>query len=245
MSIFLKQKKKPTRNVDPNGPVGTEAEADEATKINAKAFKYPDGGFVNRIEHTLLYTMIRESSIFPAETVMKAIEEEDFSVYFYVRPQKGNADYRVSYAQLTAILALAGEEWEHNSEVPPTLCRHITKRVLRYANEHDLDRKTELDELLKPLYEYAVMREAKQSAKIMPWLIPAMGLTIVTGNPLPAYAAFVGAHMAHSATMEKGAHAAANTDKMLTSGDRSANAEQASLLDEAYIFDEDEANDLL
>ena len=248
MSVFLKQKKKRNKAVDPNGPVGTEAEAEEATKRNAKEFKYPEGGFVNRIEHTLLYTMVRESSIFPPETVIKAIEDEDFSVYFYVRPSKGSnssGEYQVSYAQLTALLALAGEEWEHNSDVPPTLARYVTKRVLRYVNEHELDRETELNELYRPLYDYAVGREAKQQAKIMPWLVPAMGLTIVTGNPLPAYAAFIGAHMAHSETMEKGANAAANTDQMLSSGDRAANVEKASLLDEAYIYEDDEANDLL
>lgn len=245
MSVFLKQKRSKNKPIDPNGPVGTEAIAQEAVKRNAKEFKYPENGFVNRIEHTLLYSMVRESSIFPAEAVIKAIEEEDFGVYFYVRPGRGQSDYQVSYAQLTALLALAGEEWPHDSEVPPTLCRHVTKRVLRYCNENELDRKTELDDLLKPLYDYAVKREAKQSAKIMPWLIPAMGLTIVTGNPLPFYAAFVASHMAQSDTMEKGANAAHNTDKMLDRGDRAANVEQASLLDEAYIHEEDENNDLI
>lgn len=238
MSLFLKRNK--SKKSDPDGPVGTEAVAIESLKVNAQHFKYPPSGFVTRIEHTLLYTMIRESKIFPPDTVLKAIDEEDFAIYFYVRPQPGQTgELQVSYAQLTALLALAGEEWPHDSEIPQALCRKISNRILRYADAHDLDRKTEIDELLKPLYEYAVKREAKQSAKMLPWLIPALGATLVTGNPLPFYAAFLATQMANNDNIEKGAASAGHTDMMLDRGQRVANVEQASLLDEAYDHEED------
>jgi hypothetical protein len=240
MSLFLKRNK--SKQTDPDGPIGTEAVAIESQRLNAEHFKYPPSGFVTRVEHTLVYTMIRESKIFPPATVIQAIEEEDFGIYFYVRPQPGQTggELQVSYAQLTALLALAGEEWPHDSDVPQVLCRKISNRVLKYADAHNLDRKTELDELLKPLYEYAVRREAKQSAKMLPWLIPALGATLVTGNPLPFYAAFIATQMANNNNIEKGAASAAHTDLMLDRGQRVANVEQASLLDEAYDHEDED-----
>lgn len=239
MSLFLKRNK--SERTDPNGPIGTEAVAMESQRLNAHHFKYPSSGFVTRIEHTLLYTMIRESKIFPATTVFQAIDEEDFGVYFFVRPEPGQSgELKVSYAQLTALLALAGEEWPHDSEVPQLLCRRISNRILKYADAHQLDRKTELDDLLQPLYEYAMKREAKQSAKMLPWLIPALGATMVTGNPLPFYAAFVATQMVHNNSIEKGAASAAHTDQMLDRGHRAADVEQASLLDEVYDHEDED-----
>ena len=118
---------------------GSEAVAVESQRINAKTFNYPKGGFETWIEHSLLYTMIRESNIFPAETVLKTIDDEDFTQYFIIKQKQqltekfisddddddddgdGNSDNNnhqnnnskrtielMSYAQLTAVLALAG-----------------------------------------------------------------------------------------------------------------------------------------
>jgi hypothetical protein len=240
--MFLKRNQMP-KHYDPSeGAVGTEAVAAASQRLNARHFKYPSSGFVTRIEHSLLYTMIREPDIFPVSTVLQAIDEEDFSIYFYVRPAPGTitVEYDVSYAQLTALLALAGEEWPHDSEIPPTLCRKISQRVLRYADDHSLDRKTEMDELLQPLYRYAVRREARQQVKMLPWLVPALGASVVTGNPLPLYTAFVASNLVESKNIEKGANSTANTDRMVDSVVRQANMEQASLLQETYDFDETE-----
>merc|ERR1712129_442719 len=113
-------------------------------------------------------TMISESSIFPAETVLKAIEEEEYTQYFLIKQpkqqQKQHSGYsdeqnhcmdnekewnitfknsstkktvktvEGSYAQLTALLALAGEEWSTSSEVPQQLCKAITKGIIKSIN---------------------------------------------------------------------------------------------------------------
>jgi hypothetical protein len=171
---------------------GSEAVAVESQQVNAKTFKYPMEGFETWIEHSLLYTMIRESNIFPPEAVLKAINEEEYTQYFNIKEkqrQKNNqqknindddddddndsnrdsfnsttkvVEAEVSYAQLTALLALAGEEWSSTSEVPQTLCKAISKQIIKYANKHDLDRQQELKELLNPLIDYAKGRGRKQ-----------------------------------------------------------------------------------
>mmetsp|Transcript_27242 Transcript_27242/g.60008 ORF Transcript_27242/g.60008 Transcript_27242/m.60008 type:complete len:242 (-) Transcript_27242:440-1165(-) len=236
--MFLKrdsksEQKKRSRDRD---CVGTAAIANSQQQVNARTFNYPSTGFITRIEYSLLYAMIREPKIFPESAVLEAIEEENYSIYFYVRPERGKnySEYEISYAQLTAILALAAEEWNHNSEIPPVLCEKISQCVLRCASDQGLDRKTELDDLLQPLYKYAVKREAKQSLKIMRWLVPALGASILAGNPFPAYAALVGANVVQSKEIAKGATSNANTDRMMSSGERAANEEHASLLKEEH-----------
>jgi hypothetical protein len=234
--MFLKRNNKSEqkkRNRDPSC-VGTAAIADSQQQVNSSTFKYPSSGFVTRIEHSLLYTMIREPDIFPTSTVLEAIAEENYTSYFYVRPQRGQSvsKYEVSYAQLTAILALAAEEWPHDSDIPPILCQKVSQRVLRYANDQGLDRKTELDDLLQPLYRYAVQREAKQSKKMLTWIVPALGVSVLVGNPLPVYAAMLGANLAQTKDIEKGNISNTNTDRMMSSGERTANLEHTSLLEE-------------
>jgi hypothetical protein len=242
--MFLKRKSltlslKKRNGLD--GAVGTEAVAAASERINSKYFKYPENGFVSRIEYSLLYAMIREPDIFPTDAVTKIIEEEDFSNYFYVRPKPGTTirEYQVSYAQLTALLALVGEEWAHHSDIPPLLCRKISQSVIRYADRHGLDRKTEIDDLLQPLHKYATQREAKQLAKMLPWLVPALGATVVTGSPLPVYFAYMASNIVESVNIEKGSTSSANTDHMLESGERAANIEHTSLLEEDYGPDDD------
>mmetsp|Transcript_34301 Transcript_34301/g.37073 ORF Transcript_34301/g.37073 Transcript_34301/m.37073 type:complete len:237 (+) Transcript_34301:177-887(+) len=230
--MFLKRNSK-SKEINPSC-VGTEAIAADSEQVNAVTFMYPSSGFVTRIEHSLLYTMIRESAIFPITTVLQAIAEENYSVYFYVRPKKGQSvsEYKVSYAQLTATLALAAEEWPHDSEIPPALCQKMSQCVLRYAHDQDLDRKTEVDDLLQPLYQYAKKREVKQSKKMLKWIVPALGASVLVGNPLPVYAAFLGANLAQTKEIEKGNISNINTNRMMSSGERLNNVEHTSLLEE-------------
>lgn len=237
---------------------GSEAVAVESQRVNAKTFKYPPTGFENWIENTLLYTMIRESSIFPAETVLKAIEEEDFLQYFYVKEEdhmhrtleeegkdeeEDRSDPRttkvaqVSYAQLTALLALAGEEWRSSSDVPQRLCKIISKEIIKYANKHDLDREQELKELLDPLMEYAKGRGRKQALQMLPWFA---ALTVSTLNPLAFYATYMSMLYANSETLDKGDEADRNTIDMTEMGKKHGNVEKASLLDEDYYNEDDE-----
>ncbi len=235
---------------------GSEAVAVESQKVNAKTFKYPPKGFEICIENTLLYTMIRESSIFPAATVLEAIAEEDFSQYFIVKQEddrkhgydedddedenqldeSNSPDQEVSYAQLTALLALAGEEWRSSSEVPQVLCKTISKEIIKYANKHDLEREQELKELLDPLIEYAKGRGRKQALNMLPWFA---ALTVSTINPLAFYATYMGMLAANSEALNKGDRADRNTIDMAEMGKKHGNVEKASLLDEDYYEDDD------
>jgi len=234
--MFLKRDSKTEQRKRYHDPhcIGTAAIANSQLEVNAKTFKYPETGFVTRIEHSLLYAMIREPDIFPTPTVIDSINEENYSTYFYVRPRRGQSvsEYEVSYKQLTAILALAAEEWPHNSDIPPVICHKISQVVLKYADDNGLDRKTELDDLLQPLYKYAVQREAKQAKAMLKWVIPALGASVLVGNPLPVYAAVVGSNVAQTKEIEKGNISNLNTDRMMSSGERAANVEHTSLLDE-------------
>jgi len=236
--MFLKRNQSDKKKRNTFDGVGTEAVANAQEAVNSSNFNYPSSGFVSRIEHTLIYTMIREADIFPTGTVLQAINEENFSMYFYVRPKPGTNiyEYEVSYAQLTAILALACEEWPHDSEIPTLLCQKISQCVLRHA-EHGLDRKTELDDLLQPLYKYACRREAKQSKKMIKWIVPALGASVIVGNPFPVYAALIGVNLAQTKEIEKGNISNANTDRMMNTGERTANVEHTSLLNED-IYDD-------
>lgn len=264
----------------------------ESQRVNAKAFKYPEAGFERWIENSLLYTLIRESGIFPAEAVLTAIDEEDYSQYFVIkhkedvkvkrqeqlfddtnagdddtsrdRNNNNNNSSRkkttttttttttthnnnnnnniiqaadISYAQLTALLALAGEEWPSSSEVPERLCNAISKEVIKYANRNNLDREQELKELLNPLMEYAQGRGRKQMLMMMPWFA---ALTVSAVNPLAFYATYMSMLATQSENLNKGDRADRNAIDMSQMGNRHANVEKASLLDEDYYDDDDD-----
>lgn len=241
---------------------GSEAVAVESQRVNAKMFNYPEAGFETWIENSLLYTMIRESKIFPSNTVLEAIEEEEYTQYFLIkqedelqrlRPQIGEeendndsdsqldsggktAATDVSYAQLTALLALAGEEWPSSSSIPQRLCEIISKQIIKYANKNELDREQELKELLHPLIDYAKGRGRQQALKMLPWFA---ALTVSTINPLAFYATYMSMLAANSNSLGKGDRADRNTINMAEVANRQGNVEKASLLDEDYYEDDE------
>lgn len=246
---------------------GSEAVATESQKVNAKTFKYPLEGFETWIENSLLYSLIRESSIFPVETVIKAIDEEDFTQYFVIKQKEQQIPLKrinednddedeysseeqdprmssvvpvatnVSYAQLTALLALAGEEWSSTSNVPQHLCKTISKQIIKYANKNSLDREQELKELLDPLIVYAKGRGRKQALQMLPWFA---ALTVSTLNPLAFYATYMSMLVANSDALSKGDRADQNTLEFCEMGSRHANVEKASLLEEDYNNESDD-----
>ena len=71
----------------PNTPVvvGTEANAIQQMKHNAKYFKYPPEGFITPIEHSLLYAMIQYPDRYPDSVVKGEVDEEEFEQYLYVK----------------------------------------------------------------------------------------------------------------------------------------------------------------
>jgi len=231
----------------PAKPVqGSEAVAVESQKLNAVTFKYPPNGFETWIEHSLLYTMIRESDIFPAETVLQAIDDEDYTQYFQVKEdprkqqQEGDSTLhapQISYAQLTALLALAGEEWLEETKVPERLCKAICKQIIKYAHQHDLDRQQEVKELLDPLIAYAHARGKKHALSMLPWFA-AISVSVV--NPLAFYTTYMAMLAINGDDMGKRDRAERNTIDMLDQGSRNGNVEKASLLDEDHYNDFDE-----
>lgn len=268
-SMFGRRRK--NSNKDPlhrrDKPVqGSEAVAVESQRANAKAFKYPEEGFETWIENSLLYTMIRESSIFPPEAVLEAINEEEFTQYFIVKQKDQQLTYDdsddddesvdngddkhkyerkpaaadVSYAQLTALLALAGEEWPSSSEVPQELCKNISKEIIKYANKHDLDREQELKELLSPLIEYATGRGRKQALRMLPWFA---ALAVSAVNPLTFYATYMSMLSVNFDTLVQGDRADRNTISMAEMGKKQGNVENASLLDENYYDDDNDVEE--
>ena len=95
--------------------VGTEATALANLEKNKKLFKYPDPGvFLHRIEYSLLYSILAAPEVYPEGVVREHIQqEEDFIKYIELVPMKvrnhGMEEEieRTSYAQLSALLALA------------------------------------------------------------------------------------------------------------------------------------------
>jgi hypothetical protein len=223
----------------PNGPVGTEAAALENAKQNAENFSYPTNGFLSRIEYSLIYAIVSKPDVFPPDAVLAAIAEEDFSPYLYARPERSTTttEHQVSYAQLTAILATAGELWSPDSKVAETLCNRILKYVVKFCEDHDLDRKAETEELLQPLLRYS---EKRNNKVVWAVLVPAyIGYcaTMLTANPLPLIVSMVVVNANSQGIAAKDANGSANMDSFVKSSHRVADVEQTSLLDECEEYD--------
>ena len=89
--------------------VGTQALALQRMNENAKKFKYPSEGFVSPIEHSLLYAMICEPTIYPEPVVLAQIENEDFNSFLEIAQNEDKT--RASYAQLSALLLKSAEKF--------------------------------------------------------------------------------------------------------------------------------------
>ena len=130
--IKNRRQRRQQQNNQQSSAVGTEANAIQNMKDNAKFFSYPPEGFITPIEHSLLYAMINYPDHYPEAVVKAEIDEEDFDMYLYVNDTKrkgtsssntsevgegeqqqsssNNKEERVSYAQLSAILSLSSEK---------------------------------------------------------------------------------------------------------------------------------------
>jgi hypothetical protein len=182
---------------------GTEAVAAKNLKTNQQSFRYPATGFCTPIEYSLLYAMISRPDVYPETVVQDAIKNEDFSEYLVVKPQKPQSRQQdeeeiCSYAQLSAMLALAAEMWpapvetEPNSSdvinIPQTLCKTLIQCVIRHAQEHDLERESEVKELLQPLQRIS-LQKGRRGALVMalPMYIGLGTSLVMGGNPLPLW----------------------------------------------------------
>lgn len=236
MSNWLKDRR--SRNErKPCGPVGTEAAALEQVEHNKKHFCYPGGGFVVPIEYTLLYSMIKDGpETYPAQIVMETIREEDFREYMQAntRTKKETDDDAIaSYAQLSAILALSSVRWppegdDEHDNVGQVLCKALSKCVIRHAEQNDLDRASEVRELLHPVQVYSTRRENRAALKQIVPLYIGYAALLVTGNPLPV---LVGMSVTMNVS-DKMVKERDNLDAIKAETNRRADVEKASLLDE-------------
>jgi hypothetical protein len=122
----------------------TEVIASQALKKNAQAFQYPSSGFAIKIEYSLLYTMMNHPEIYPATVIQSMIKSEDFTQYMEVNPSASRSKHHdttltiqddtqfSSYAQLSALLALAAEKW------PPPSSSSSSDATVSSNTENDI-----------------------------------------------------------------------------------------------------------
>jgi hypothetical protein len=123
----------------------TEVIASQALKKNAQAFQYPSSGFAIKIEYSLLYTMMNHPEIYPATVIQSMIKSEDFTQYMEVNPSASPSKHHdatltiqddtqfSSYAQLSALLALAAEKWP-----PPSSSSSSSDATASSNTENDI-----------------------------------------------------------------------------------------------------------
>ena len=222
--------------------VGTEAAAQHHLEWNTTTFLYPDNGFINRIEYSLLYNMIHTNEIFPPEVIKEHISKEDFSTYLYARPLKGTVTKTlpVSYAQLTAILALAGDTWTPKSEIPDILCKAILKVVVEYAESNNLDRKDEIDELLQPLLFYSQQKDTEEAWAFVIPLYIGWTASLLTGNVVPLMVAYGVANVATGIKASQNVNSQKNIHTMKKVTQRASDVEHTSLLNEIETSENDD-----
>ena len=73
--------------------VGTERVAKNALAANAKKYKYPVAGFRNKIEYSLLYSMMNSPGIYPLDVILDLIIAEDYTQYFYFNDATASDSY--------------------------------------------------------------------------------------------------------------------------------------------------------
>lgn len=242
MANWLKNRRNRNKR-KPGGPVGTEAAALEQLEHNKKHFSYPSDGFVVPIEYTLLYSMIKDGpETYPAQLVMDTVREEDFREYMQGNTKKETDPPFISYAQLSAILALSSVRWppEDDNEqdnVGQVLCKALLKCVIRHAEQNGLDREPEVQEFLHPVQIYSTRRESKAALKQILPLYVGYAASLVTANPFPV---LVGMSMMMNGN-DKHAKERDNLEAFKSETNRRADVEKASLLDEEEdaLYDSD------
>lgn len=242
--------------------VGTQAKAQKNLEINRQDFKYPKESFVTPIEHSLIYSMIQEGpEVYPEDVVLKHIEDEDFTIYMPVQQIDSMlltstststnhhrvvadtiddlATHKVSYAQLSAILALAGEKFKPQkgrdkpNSIPQKLCQKVLNCVVAYAKRYDLDREAEIKELLEPVEKRLVKTATNQEIRdVLPFYL-GYTASLITLNPLPM---IVGFTVMTQNSKNGSENLNRNLNQITKATERRSNEEQTSLLDEQEDF---------
>jgi len=131
--------------------------------------------------------------------------------------------------EVDAGLDAAARQVQQQLDVSKVLGKAVLRCVIRYANEHDLDREAEVNELLDPFARYVTRRNVHAELKAVGSLYAGYTATLVTGNILPAMAGLA----VWSSTMSSREGEARNLQTMQNETNRAADVEKAGLLDEA------------
>jgi hypothetical protein len=220
---------------------GTEAVAAKNLKTNQQSFQYPASGFCARIEYSLLYSMISRPDVYPDTVVHDAIRDEDFSEYLVVVQAQQQQEIPCSYAQWSAILALAAEMWPNPSDrsdasmnIPQTLCKTLIQCVIRHAQEHDLDRASEVKELLQPLQRIGRQKGRRGAVlQILPMYVGLGATLVLGGNPFPLWIGYA----LSIKEIAKQEHEEKNLRQLASTTNRMADVETTSLLSEVDDYD--------
>jgi hypothetical protein len=223
--------------------VGTEAAAKNSLERNRKDFRYPETGFVTPVEYTLLYSMLNAPTIYPENVIKDAIREDEYHQYLLVNPLRPNeTEERHSYAQLSALLTLAAEKFPPpttefgeaipKDTIPQILIVALIQTVIRHTEAYNLDRETEVKELLEPLTRLTAKKDAKNTAAFLSTAYIGLAASILTANPLPMYLGWAigGALTANDSDLQNSAN---NLRQLRSTTNRSADAEKAGLLEES------------
>jgi hypothetical protein len=232
----------------PQQAVGTGAQAKANQEHNAKVFRYPATGFVTPLEYTLLYAMVAYPTIYPEAVLLETIRDQDFADYLVVNAPPRRLDTEeenaniTSYAQLSALLYLAAENWpspgdfgedkDAQPSVPQTLCRAILQTVVRHAEEQDLDRKAEVEELLQPLRRLSEQKVDKGNISLLLPMYIGLGLSMATANPIPIWIGYFAGGVLSTAKAPT-ANEQRNMKNLTSAATRMADVEKASLLDDS------------
>jgi hypothetical protein len=224
----------------PPAMVGTQAKAAENKKNNSVNFKYPQERFIEPIEDSLIYSMVDAGiSVYPESVVLQHIDDEDFAVYLSVSLASNQEGYDdpsgvgISYAQLSAILALSVEKFpptkdQEENSISQKLAKKVLNTVIKYAEYHDLDRQAELKELLDPVEIYSMKRSNKAELRQVIPFYAGYVASIITANPIPMLVGFSVMSSGNDA-IEKERE---NLNSITKETNRRADIEKTSLLDE-------------
>jgi hypothetical protein len=121
--------------------VGTEANAIQQMKQNAKYFKYPPEGFITPIEHSLLYAMIQYPDRYPDSVVKGIVDEEEFEQYLYIKD-----DYKITSRSRNRRMEESDRPNQRNEEVEES-GDNLSSNNFHHENNLDLERRVSYAQL--------------------------------------------------------------------------------------------------
>jgi hypothetical protein len=129
---------------------------------------------------------------------------------------------------MEASTGIARRSSDADPSIGQALCRKILKTVTKYSESCDLDRRSEIRELLHPVERRCAIRNERAALKqLLPAYAGYVLLSVATGNPLPLLIGAVALARDDPMGEEN-----VNVSEMRGMGGRMGDVETAGLLDE-------------